>query len=140
MKFCGNCGNQMGEGAMFCGNCGQKAGTASAPPPTPIPPTPPTPGGAYGNVSPKSKIVMIVLTLVGFSVGLQHFYAGNNKKGVLYLLVFWPCNFIGWFLFVMLIGILPLLVSLSLLAWAIVDLAKIFQGRYLDGDGLPIVN
>ena len=85
-------------------------------------------------------MVMIILFLVGFTIGLPHFYAGNTKKGVLYLLLFWPCNVIGWILLVMFIGIVPLLIAFAMIVWGVIDFVKLCQGMYLDGNKLPIVN
>ena len=82
---------------------------------------------------------MVLLSIFGFTIGLQHFYAGNTRKGIIFLVLYWPFFVIGWILFVMLIGIVPLIICLALAVWAITDFIKLLQGKYLDGNNLPIV-
>ena len=52
----------------------------------------------------KDKIVFALLAIFLGTLGIQHFYVNNTKKGVIYLL----CGTIGWLLF----AIPPLIISI----------------------------
>lgn len=69
-EFCSSCGSIIKKEAEICPECGvrHKQQTAS---------------------SDKSRIVAALLALFLGGLGIHHFYLGNNKRGILYLLFFW---------------------------------------------------
>ncbi|MCL2628853.1 MAG: hypothetical protein FWD44_09205 [Oscillospiraceae bacterium] len=89
-------------------------------------------------VSPKKKAITMLLFLF-VHIGLPYFYAGNTKKGMLYLLLYWPTMVLGWILFLVFFGVPLLIVNFILLIGAIRDFIKLVKGDFLDGDKLPIV-
>ena len=89
-------------------------------------------------MSQRKKIVMIILSVLGFHIGLQYFYAGLTKKALLMLIFYWPCMVLGW-VFLPVAWYL-LIVQAALMVMAVRDFIKLIKGNLLDGNGLPIVN
>ncbi len=74
--------------------------------------------GGHGNgrvVSPKSKMLTLILAIFGGFFGIHQFYAGNIMSGLLYM---FTCGLCG-------------------VMW-IIDIIKILSGTFKDGNGLPI--
>lgn len=68
-------------------------------------------------VSPKEKLVALILAIGLGVLGFHYFYVGRTGKGILYLLTF------GLF------GLGPLF-----------DALKIANGKFTDADGLPLID
>jgi len=62
-------------------------------------------------------MLTLILCLFGGGIGLHQFYAGNEKKGVMYVLFCWT--------------FIPVIIS-------VVDLFSILSGAFKDGKGNPI--
>lgn len=130
---CPNCNTQNADGAKFCNNCGynfenQQAQATQQPTQAQFQQPYQQPNiiinnvatanatavGGFG-VSPKSKMVALILCVFGGFLGLHQFYAGSIGKGILYLFTF---------------GVFGIM-------W-IIDILRILAGTFKDGNGLPI--
>lgn len=135
--FCSKCGKEISDEAIICPACGvptpnYQPQQAQLQQPT-LPPiiinntntntntntnvNQNVNGGEVGMaVSPKSKIVTLVLCIFLGALGIHRFYVGKIGSGLLYL-------FTG---------------GVFCLGW-IYDILKILSGTFTDGIGLPIV-
>ena len=134
--FCRNCGGEMNDNQAICLNCGVKTGK----------------GKAYcsncGNAvapeadvcmscgiainkavekSSKSKVAAGLLALFLGTLGIHWFYLGDNKKGIIYLLVGLLGGMVSCGIASVVIGIL-----------AIIDGIRIFMGNINDVNGAPL--
>jgi len=91
------------------------------------------------GISPKNKTIMMILSIFGFHLGLQYFYAGLTKKALLMLILYWPCMVIGW-VFFLIGGFFLVIVQALLVVMAVKDFLKLLKGEMLDSDGLRIVD
>lgn len=109
-KYCDNCGElKKSENQDVCLNCGKDFKKI------------------FGNASSqKTKLVTLLLWFFLGTLGVHHFYAGNNGKGILYL-----CLTFGGFITC---GVTTLVVGVLL----IIDLVKILTDKYTDASGNTI--
>ncbi|MGL4656487.1 MAG: NINE protein [Sarcina sp.] len=133
-NFCLDCGVKKGNGNNFCQMCGaQKKNpnqdvclTCGA-----------KLKGTFGNftnpnvdynkgVSDKTKLVSLLLLLFVGGFGVHQFYVGNNKRGVLFLVLFG--------LSIITCG----LASIATLVFWIIDLVNLLSDKMLDSEGRPI--
>lgn len=103
--FCKKCGAQIEDDARFCPKCGENVNPEDRRPAAPTDP----------NVSPKSRLVAILLCYVAGCFGVHRFYVGRVGSGVAMIFT---------------IGGLGI--------WALVDLIMIACGEFKDCDGLKI--
>lgn len=108
VKFCPNCGKQLGENTSFCGECGhQIAVNAVQTIPEPVVTVQDIPAQSTsapyqeidhmvsgetvlvspGKVVNKTVYILLALFLGGF--GAHKFYTGRIGLGILYLVFFW---------------------------------------------------
>ena len=66
-KYCANCGNEINPGAAICTKCGVAVKTTVI----------------NNNGEQKSKLVAVLLAFFLGSIGIHDFYLGNNKNGVI---------------------------------------------------------
>jgi len=105
VKFCQNCGSEIGDGAVFCEYCGTQQATKQNTQAVPAPPpniivnvTNVASAGAGGiQQSPKSRVVALIIWFFLGIIGGHYFYAGRIGMGLLYLCT---AGFfgIGWFI------------------------------------------
>jgi len=91
------------------------------------------------GISPKNKTMMMILSIFGFHLGLQYFYAGLTKKAMIMLVLYWPCMVIGW-IFFFVGGFFLVVVQALLVVMAVKDFLKLLKGELLDSNGLRIVD
>ena len=133
MAFCSHCGKELPNDVSFCPSCGAKVGDNSTF----------SQGNNSsdlnriihpeiiddGNISPKSKLIAAILSCpfcFGLGLlGIHHFYVGDNKKGLTYLLVF---LLVGWL-------IVPAIVIFIL---SLMDFIHILSNEFYDFDGKKI--
>jgi hypothetical protein len=101
MLHCTKCGHIVHETARACPQCG------AAPFSMPV---------AREGVSPKSRLVALLLCLFLGGLGIHRFYVGKTGTGILWLLT---------------LGLLGV--------GALIDLILIAAGGFRDNDGLPIL-
>lgn len=80
MKTCPSCGKQFDDSVAYCPSCG--ASMAQSQTTTTMPESRPAPA-----VPAKDKIVAGVLAILLGALGIQYFYCGKTKAGVICLLV-----------------------------------------------------
>lgn len=86
------------------------------------------------SVQRKSKLVAGLLAIFLGQFGIHWFYLGNNKVGLLQLILF----LIGLPLCFLFIG-LPIVIGVRI--WAFVDAIRIFMGSInADSNGVPLTN
>lgn len=135
---CPECGNMISEQAVSCPGCGMPLHKESR--------EFKNSSDAMDNrdvkqVSEKSRLVTLVLSvLLGF-LGVHKFYVGKSSGGicsVLLLLATFIVNIIA--LFVWPIAFLfPVIVAIIIIRW-IIDICLVVCGVFTDGDGLVIKN
>ena len=122
--YCSRCGMTLDAGVITCPRCGESLdrGGQQAPAnyPSPVPPAHAAPGHADAAfdpyVSPKSRLVMLLLCIFVGVPGVHRFYAGRIITGII-----WLCTF-----------------SLFGIGW-LYDMVLIICGAFRDGDGRRIV-
>ena len=134
MAYCSHWGNELPSGVNFCPSCGAKVGgentfnanNTSEDLNNIINPT----IVDDGNISPKSKAVAAILScpfIIGLGLlGIHHFYLGNNKKGITYLLV---TLLLSWL-------IIPAFIMFVL---SLMDFIKILSNEFTDSEGKKVV-
>jgi TM2 domain-containing membrane protein YozV len=125
-NFCYSCGAATSEMAEICVKCGVRLNNAA-------PAAGAAPAFAVGGVSPKSKVVGIVLALpmlIG-PFGAHRFYAGKIGSAVAMLIL----TIIGYSTLFIFVGI-PFLTATGI--WALVDCIMIATGKFKDKNGLLI--
>lgn len=106
--YCGNCGSAVAPEADVCTSCGVSLNRAPA-------------------VSTRNKIAAGLLALFLGTLGIHWFYLGDNKKGMIYLLV----SLLG--------GLVSCGVASAVIAViALVDAIRIFMGNVNDVNGAPL--
>jgi TM2 domain len=100
MVHCTKCGHLMHQSARACPECGAPSFASSA-----------------QGVSPKSRLVALLLCIFLGGLGIHRFYVGKTGTGIL------------WLLTVGLLGI-----------GALVDLIMIAAGSFRDSNGLAILD
>ncbi len=103
-NFCGNCGAKTNPAAAICTNCGASLNNAKV-------------NADVGPVSPKSRLIALLLCIFLGGIGVHKFYLGKVGMGVLYIFT------LGLF------GI-----------GTIIDLIMLAVGSAKDKDGLPVKN
>lgn len=83
------------------------------------------------TVSPKSRLVTVLLCFFLGGLGIHRFYAGKVGSGILMLLL-WAVGAVTTWL---MIGFIPLAI---VYIWALIDFLVILFGGFKDGMGLPI--
>jgi thiol:disulfide interchange protein len=129
MTYCANCGSQIPENTRFCEYCGTENASSQSTQRTQtthqkstievkiVNPAPDPSYSGYGNVSPKSRLVLILLWFFFGILGVHYFYAGRIGMGLLWLIT---GGFFG-------------------IGW-IIDILVILSGSFKDSYGRPIVN
>ena len=102
MKYCSQCGAQLVDEAVDCPQCG-----------CPVQPQ----RGYNPNISPKSRLIALLLCVFVGGLGIHRFYVGKIGTGVLWLLTA-GCFGIG----------------------TLVDLIMIACGTFTDNDGKPVTD
>ena len=102
MKYCSQCGAQLVDEAVVCPQCGCAVAAQKT---------------ADPNVSPKSRLVALLLCIFVGGLGIHRFYVGKIGTGVLWLLTA-GCFGIG----------------------ALVDLIMLACGTFKDSDGKPVTD
>lgn len=88
MIICSNCGNQVEDGNKFCQNCGNKIVAATTEVNTkPVAPAVEKQPYRPSNVSPKSRLVALLLGIFLGTLGIHNFYLGKVGKGVVQALL-----------------------------------------------------
>lgn len=127
--FCSKCGKEISDESVICPACGVPTANsqpqqAQAQQATTMPPiiinnnntnTNVNSGGIGRAISPKSKMVTLILCIFLGYLGIHRFYAGKIGSGLVYMFT------AGLFVF----------------GW-IYDILKILSGTFTDGTGLPI--
>jgi TM2 domain-containing membrane protein YozV len=93
-NLCHQCGAPLEAGATKCQYCGaavQSANTqAQAQPQVQYVPVQPQRNPAISNTWPiKNKMVAALLAILFGGLGIQHFYLGNNGKGIISIIFCW---------------------------------------------------
>ena len=119
--FCKNCGKEIDANAKHCPECGYaQDGSAHQAPQQPqiiiqnTNTNTNTVGGGY-LISPKSKLVTLLLAIFLGEIGFHRFYAGKIGTGLIWMFTFGLCG-IGW----------------------VIDIISILCGRFTDGAGMLI--
>jgi len=111
-KFCSNCGSEVAEGADMCMKCGKLVNTQKA-----------------VSSESKSKLVAGLLAFFIGSFGVHNFYLGDNKKGIIHIVLF--CG--GFLTF----GV----TSFASAVWALIEAITIFTSKNpVDFEGNPLSN
>ena len=127
--YCANCGSKTLENTRYCEYCGTEQSVNNKDPTArtshhtstiDVNITNPPPGPTYvshSNISPKSKLVLILLWFIFGVMGVHYFYAGRIGMGLLWLVT---GGFFG-------------------IGW-IIDILVILSGSFHDSHGRRIVN
>lgn len=111
LKYCSNCGFEVHHNADLCLNCGKFINSKK-----------------ITTSDSKSKIVAGLLALFIGSIGIHNFYLGDNKNGIIHLVLF----FVGFLTF----GITTFITSL----WALIEAITIFTStNAVDFNGNPLI-
>ena len=125
--YCPNCGIELPENTQYCEYCGTEQSvknqsnetrtthTTSTIEVNVTNPNPRPTYSNYGNVSPKSRLVVIILWFFFGVLGVHYFYAGRIGMGLLWLIT---GGFFG-------------------IGW-IIDILVILSGSFKDSFGRPI--
>lgn len=92
MKYCSSCGAQMDDSASFCSKCGTPAPRSQAEYSRPQPNSYQQP---YHDHNPKDRVAAALLALFLGTIGIQYFYMGKNKAGVICILISVLTCFVG---------------------------------------------
>lgn len=111
--FCPNCGNPVSNTSRFCDKCGfQQVDSVSGYIAN-------STGGFRREPHDANDTALLALFLGCF--GIHDFYCGNSKNGVIKLLL-----------------TISIVASVVSAIWAIVDLYRLGDGKYVDGDGVTL--
>ncbi len=106
--FCKQCGQEVADDATFCGHCGCNLKSTETTIPNEI----------ELNISPKSRLVALLLAFFVGGLGIHNFYLGKKSVGITQLIL--TITIIGAFV-----------TSI----WVLVDLIMIIVGSAKDNDG-----
>ncbi len=139
--FCRNCGKELVGSPEICMNCGAKslAATAFCPncgnPTTPLSVICPKCGSSLeaktdtGEVSTKSRLVLVLLALFLGQLGIHRFYAGKIGTGIVMLVL----TITGYPAIILLgLGFIPLSV---VWVWNLIDVIMAVAGTFKDKEG-----
>lgn len=125
--YCPNCGLELRENTQYCEYCGTEQSVKNRNRTTHHTSTievtvnnssqDRSPHPNYGNISPKSRLVLIILWFFFGILGFHYFYAGRIGMGLLWLITGGLFG-IGW----------------------VIDIIVILTGTFRDSYGRPIVN
>jgi TM2 domain-containing membrane protein YozV len=148
--YCRNCGKQISPQAEFCMNCGARPLAATAFCPSCGAATNPQAAicikcgvnlenitsskpKAVGNVSPKSRLVVVLLAFFVGQLGIHRFYVGKIGSGIGMLLL----TIVGYATIIILFGFIPLA---AVWIWNLVDFIMALAGAFKDKDGKLVTN
>lgn len=117
MKFCPNCGKEVGENQDICLGCGRALKNT-----------------AQTNTNPnaKSKLAAGLLAIFLGQLGVHNFYLGNTGKAVTQLLL----TIFGYILAIFIIGFFMVAAAGI---WALIEGIMILTGSIkTDGKGVPL--
>ena len=108
--FCKNCGSQLPENVAYCPNCGAPVESETKQEQTSAPNPEPTPVQNGAPLGGQDKLTIILLCLFLGSIGIHNFVMGENKKGIVKI-------------------VLAFCFGISAI-FALIDLVKILIGKY----------
>jgi len=120
-SYCPSCGSTTNAQAVICVKCG--AGLEAKP--TIVK------EDEKGNVSSKSRLVLVLLSFFLGQLGVHRFYAGKIATGVVMLIL----TIIGYSTIIIIFGFLPLTV---VWIWNLVDFIMALAGSFKDKEGKAI--
>jgi TM2 domain-containing membrane protein YozV len=123
--FCGSCGAQVSAMAEICVKCGTRLNNpqyASAAVPA-----------AVGGISPKSRLITLILLILVGQLGVHRFYVGKVGTGIVQLLL----TIVGYATIVLVLGFIPLT---AMWIWLVIDLIMLLVGKFKDSHGAAIEN
>ena len=138
--FCRNCGKELVGTPEGCLNCGAKPLTATSFCPncgnltTPLSVVCPKCGAGLGtktdmaNVSQKSRLVLLLLTLFLGEFGAHRFYAGKTGTAIVMLIL----AILGYATMIIIVGF-AFLTAVGI--WNIIDLIMVITGSFKDKEG-----
>lgn len=127
MAFCTKCGHELKTGAKFCGNCGSPVVTETASNNQTVN-NQSTQETSSDEVSPKSRLVALLLGIFLGQFGVHNFYLGKIAIGVIQAVL----TVLGYCL--AFIGVGAIMISAAGI-WALVEWIIIATGKYKDGKG-----
>ena len=119
--YCSACGVATNPMAVICVKCGASLEEKSK---TKIVP---------GDVSTKSRLILVLLTLFLGEFGIHRFYVGKVGTGATMLIL----SIIGWATIIFIFGFIPLMV---VGIWNLIDLIVAIAGSFKDNEGKSITN
>ncbi|MGL5068251.1 MAG: TM2 domain-containing protein [Sarcina sp.] len=133
-NFCLECGVKKGNGNSFCQMCGSAKKSPNQDVCLTCGAKLKSGFGGFdnsnvnynGGTSDKTKLITLLLWFFVGSLGIHQFYAGNNKRGILYLIL------IGVAVITCGIG------SIATMVFLIIDLVQLLTDKMVDGEGRPI--
>jgi TM2 domain-containing membrane protein YozV len=121
--FCSACGAQVSPAAEICMKCGTRLTYVA----------PPAAGVAMGGVSPKSRLITLILLILVGQLGVHRFFVGKVGTGIVQLLL----TVAGYALLVLVIGFIPLT---AMWIWLLIDLIMLLMGKFKDKNGAAVIN
>lgn len=126
-NFCLECGVQRGRGNNYCPFCGEMKKTPNQDVCLKCGGNVKSKGPLAGGVSDKTKLIVLLLWFFVGGLGIHHFYAGNNKRGTTYLIIF----AIAFVLSFVTCGVSYIVTGILM----IIDLVQLLTDKMVDGDG-----
>jgi TM2 domain-containing membrane protein YozV len=117
-KFCQACGSATDPMAELCLKCGAKLGKTTA---------------VAGDVSPKSRLIVTLLSAFLGQLGIHRFYLGKTGTAVAMLLL----TIVGWATFIFIVGWFFLA---AVWIWNLIDFIMAIAGSMKDKNGKLIKN
>lgn len=122
-NFCLECGVQRGKGNNYCPFCGEMKKTPNQDVCLNCGGNVKSKGTLANGVSDKTKLIALLLWLFLGGFGIHQFYVGNNKRGVLYLIML--------AIAIVTCGIGGIITTVLM----IIDLVQLLTDKMVDGDG-----
>lgn len=114
-KYCKYCGEIIDSDSIICSKCGKQVENPSSIVINATPQSNANTTSAPVSVSPKNKIVALILAILLGGLGIHRFYVGKIGTGIIWFLTA-GCFGIGW----------------------LYDIIKIATGTFRDGAGMVI--